>query len=60
MLIEHYIRQDDGSWKLLEYREADEKINIKSIGCVLSVKDIYAKIKFPHLKLISSKDKNGK
>lgn len=60
MLIEHYIYQNDGSWKLLEYRGADEKIKLESIGSVLSVKDVYAKVKFPHLKLIKSKEKNGK
>ena len=60
ILIEHYIRQNDGSWKLLEYRNAEERISLQSIGCILLVKDIYAKVKFSHLKLIRSKDKNGK
>lgn len=59
MLIEHYIRQSDGSWKLLEYRNAENEINLQSIGCILTIQTVYGKVKFPQLKLVKS-DENGK
>lgn len=50
ILIEHYIRQTDGSRKLLEYRDAGENINLQSIGCILSVESIYLKSKISSIK----------
>jgi Uma2 family endonuclease len=61
MHIEHYIRQADGFWKLREHTEADEKIVFESLGCELSLAEIYRRVEFPPLKLVKSKkNKNGK
>ncbi|MET0753326.1 MAG: Uma2 family endonuclease [Pyrinomonadaceae bacterium] len=60
MLVEHYIRQDDGSWKLIEYTQANNKIVLTSINCELSLSDIYFRVQFPKLKLVKPKKKNGK
>lgn len=59
VFIEHYIRQDDGSWKLIEYKEENEEISLLSIGCQIALRDVYRQVEFPKLKLIASK-KNGK
>lgn len=60
MHVEHYIRQNDGNWKLLEYRKPDEKIKLVSIGCELLLSDIYFEINLLQLTLVDSKKKNGK
>lgn len=52
MLVEHYSRQKDGSWKLVEYRDPNEKIHLVGIGCKLVLADIYAAIHLPRLRLI--------
>lgn len=60
MLVEHYIRQKDGSWKLIEYSEPDEKIILSSINCELLMSDVYYEINIPKLKLVETRKKNGK
>jgi len=52
MLIEHYSRQKDGSWKLIEYREPDAKLKLSSIGCDLLLSDVYSNIQLPQLRLV--------
>jgi len=42
--IEHYVRQSDRSWLFSEYKSAEEKIQIASIGCELSVAEVYEKV----------------
>lgn len=59
MLVEHFIRQDDGSWKLIEYRDPKDTIRLMSINCQLLLSDVYDKINLPQLKLVSPKSKNG-
>jgi len=44
--VEHYVRQSDRSWLFSEYKSAEEKIQIASIGCELSVAEIYEKVEF--------------
>ncbi|MDZ7401888.1 MAG: Uma2 family endonuclease [candidate division KSB1 bacterium] len=44
--VEHYVRQSDRSWLFSEYKSADEKIQIESIGCELLVAEIYEKVEF--------------
>ncbi len=44
--IEHYVRQSDRSWLFSEYKSAEEKIQIASIGCELSVAEVYEKVEF--------------
>lgn len=51
MFIEHFVRQNDGSWKLFEYSEPVKEINFVSFGCRLLLSDIYFEIKLPQLKL---------
>ena len=45
--IEHYIRQPK-DWRLIDYRERTDMIELHSIGCVISVADIYAKLDLPN------------
>ncbi len=59
MLVEHFIRQNDGSWKLIEYHEPNDKIHLASINCQLLLRDIYFNISLPQLKLAEPKSKNG-
>lgn len=58
MLIEHFIRQTDNTWRLIEYREASDKIVLPSINCELLLTDVYANVKFPQLKLVKPHNKN--
>ncbi len=44
--IEHYIKQTSRQWLLKIYEDLDEIINIESIGCQISLADIYAQIEF--------------
>jgi Uma2 family endonuclease len=60
MSVEHYVRQADGFWKLYEYTESNEKIVFESIGCELTLDEIYRRVEFPPLKLVKAKKKNDK
>jgi Uma2 family endonuclease len=60
MSVEHYVRQADGFWKLYEYTEPNEKIVFKSMGCELTLDEIYRRVEFPPLKLVKAKKKNDK
>jgi Uma2 family endonuclease len=42
--IEQYVRQNDKTWTYSEYHEAEERMEISTIGCGLSLKDVYAKV----------------
>ncbi len=44
--VEHYVRQSDRSWLFSEYKSAEDKIKIESIGCELLVAEIYEKVEF--------------
>jgi hypothetical protein len=62
MRVEQQTRQTDGTWKILIFENAADKIYIASLKCEIVVADIYENINFPikpSLKLISSKKKNG-
>lgn len=45
-LVEHFIRQDDNSWKVFTYIGLDKTFNIESIECALRLSEIYDRIKF--------------
>ena len=45
-LIEHYIRQSDGSWKYLFYRGLDSEFAIESINSRLKLADVFYRIGF--------------
>jgi Uma2 family endonuclease len=42
--IERYIRQNDKTWTYTEFHEAEEKVELSTIGCELSLQDVYAKV----------------
>jgi len=42
--VAHYVRQSDRSWLFSEFKSAKDKFQIQSIGCELSVAEIYEKI----------------
>ena len=54
-LVEHFIRQDDGSWKLFTYAGLETSFVIESIDCRLSLEEIYDRIEFPKKKTKKSK-----
>lgn len=43
--VEQFTRQRGGSWNYTEYVGESEVIDIKSIGCTLLLRDIYAKLR---------------
>ncbi len=42
--IEKYVRQNDKTWTYSEYHEAEEAIQLDTIGCELFLKEVYAKV----------------
>ncbi len=46
IFIEHYIKQTPNQWLLRIYENADEKVNLESIGCEISVSDVYLQVQF--------------
>ena len=45
-MVEHFIRQDDESWKIYTYFGLKTAFTIDSIGCTLKLSDIYDRVKF--------------
>ncbi|MBS1793083.1 MAG: Uma2 family endonuclease [Acidobacteria bacterium] len=45
-LVEHYIKQSDGSWLLREYRGLETSFRIETIAADLNLADIYDRIEF--------------
>ena len=43
--LERYIRQSDNAWLYSELETVDDEIELSSIGCTLSLKEIYEKVK---------------
>jgi Uma2 family endonuclease len=44
--VEHYIRQQDGPWLLKDAVGIDAALELASIGCTLSLADVYEKVTF--------------
>jgi Uma2 family endonuclease len=44
--IERYILQSDNVWLYSEFKAIGDKINLTSIDCTMSIKEIYNKVKF--------------
>jgi Uma2 family endonuclease len=42
--IEQYIRQNDKAWTYFEFHEANDIVQLTTIKCELSLKDVYAKV----------------
>ncbi|MGI8543714.1 MAG: Uma2 family endonuclease [Aridibacter sp.] len=45
-MIEHFVRQKDGNWKLFTYFGLEEIVNIKNIKCKISAKILYDRVEF--------------
>lgn len=53
MRIEHYAKQNAKQWIYRIYDERDDVISLDSIGCKLSLSEVYAQIKFKESELSS-------
>lgn len=42
--VEQFVRQDANAWTYLEFRTAEDTVKLESIGCELSLGDIYFKV----------------
>lgn len=47
--ITHYVRQADGSWSRTDIEGLDNEIELKSISCKLSLREIYELVEFPNV-----------
>jgi Uma2 family endonuclease len=45
--VERYLRSDDGQWVLSEYSDLNAKVELSSVGCALSLVDVYDKVPLP-------------
>jgi len=54
MRIEHYFKQNAKQWIYRIYNERDDVLTLDSIGCKMSLSEIYAHIKFGHAPLSSA------
>ena len=45
--IEHYSRKGERQWSYTEYRDAEDVLRLNSIGCELTLEDIYVKVAEP-------------
>ncbi len=46
MRIEHYARQNAKQWIYRIYNERDDVVSLESVGCKMSLQEVYAQIKF--------------
>lgn len=42
--VEHYVRQSDRTWLFSEFKSVEDKFQIDSIGCEITVVEIYEKV----------------
>ena len=42
--VEQYVRQADNQWLLFDYRSLDDIVELQSIGCSLTLRDVYDKV----------------
>ncbi len=49
-LVEHFIKQTDGTWKYFYFNTLTSQLTIDSINCTLRLADIFYLIKFPKSK----------
>jgi Uma2 family endonuclease len=45
--VERYLRSEDGQWVLSEYSDLAAVIDLSSVGCTLSLSDVYDKVPLP-------------
>ena len=48
--IEHYCRQEDGTWRYCVADGLEAEVEIKTIACVLRLGEVYERVKFPALR----------
>ncbi len=59
MRVEHYIRQSAEEWALHDITSPTASIQLKSIGCTLTMTELYARVQFPasrHLRVVTEDD----
>jgi Uma2 family endonuclease len=44
--VEHFVKQTDGNWIYRSYGLIDDTLNIETIECVLSLREIYDRVEF--------------
>lgn len=45
--VEHHVKHNPFQWLLTEYTNLEDRLSLASIGCTLSLADIYHKVEFP-------------
>jgi Uma2 family endonuclease len=50
-LVERFVRQDDGSWKVTEFAGLDATIEFTSVPAKVALAEIYRGVEFPEEKL---------
>jgi len=45
--VEHFVRHSD-HWRVFDLTQSEENLTLASIGCTLSVREIYEKVTFDH------------
>jgi Uma2 family endonuclease len=46
-LIDHYHRQDDGTWALRAREGLDDSLHLETIGCTVPLAEVYERLVFP-------------
>lgn len=62
MHVERYVRAGDNNWTLSDTNQPEGTVAIASIGCELSLKDVYERVKFPpagHLRQVSEAEQQS-
>ncbi len=44
--VEQYVKQSDGRWLLTDIRTLESRVELASVQCVLSIKEIYDRVSF--------------
>ncbi|HYN89674.1 MAG TPA: Uma2 family endonuclease [Ardenticatenaceae bacterium] len=42
--VEQYVKQPDGNWLLLDHDSLDDGVELRSLGCVLTLAEVYHKV----------------
>ena len=59
MRVEHYVRHSAEEWALHDITSPTATIQLKSIGCTLTMTELYARVQFPpprHLRVVTEDD----
>ena len=47
MRIEHFVRQENGTWNMTEYQQPQDQIALRSLDCALTLAQVYRRVDFP-------------